>query len=90
MLIKIFLKLFIAEIIVSTLFFRFRCFIRNMLKWLQKKCECNMKKALFDNRVLSLTALVNFWNESVRILIVNLRDRDILRDVDDSRGDDVC
>ena len=90
MLIKIFLKLFIAEIIVSTLFFRFRCFIRNMLKWLQKKRECNMKKALFDNRVLSLTALVNFWNESVRILIVNLRDRDILRDVDDSRGDDVC
>lgn len=90
MLIKIFLKLFIAEIIVSTLFFRFRCFIRNMLKWLQKKRECNMKKALFDNRVLSLTALVNFWNESVRILIVNLRDRDILRNVDDSRGDDVC
>lgn len=61
-----------------------------MLKWLQKKRECNMKKALFDNRVLPLTALVNFWNESVRILIVNLRDRDILRDVDDSRGDDVC
>lgn len=61
-----------------------------MLKWLQKKRECNMKKALFDNRVLSLTALVIFWNESVRILIVNLRDRDILRDVDDSRGDDVC
>ena len=61
-----------------------------MLKWLQKKRECNMKKALFDNRVLPLTALVNFWNESVRILIVNLRDRDILRNVDDSRGDDVC
>lgn len=61
-----------------------------MLKWLQKKRECNMKKALFDNRVLPLTALVNFWNESVRILIVNLRDRDVLRDVDDSRGDDVC
>ena len=61
-----------------------------MLKWLQKKRECNMKKALFENRVLPLTALVNFWNESVRILIVNLRDRDILRNVDDSRGDDVC